>query len=135
MTERFERARARGAVLRYVGTFENGGARAEIMESRAVDTSKRLMDGASATMTRLSLELGGNAPVLVFRDVDIGRVVQGAIAAKFRNGGQVCIAPQRVLVDRRRIRRVCRDRRFSPASRTRPRFRNRRRSADQCTPA
>src|SRR5439155_16733684 len=62
---------------------------------------KRLMDGASTTMTRLSLELGGNAPVLVFPDVDLERLAAGAIAAKFRNGGQVCIAPQRFLVARR----------------------------------
>jgi succinate-semialdehyde dehydrogenase len=73
-------------------------AKIHLTGSRA--TGKRLMDGASATMTRLSLELGGNAPVLVFSDVDVERVVRGAIAAKFRNGGQVCIAPQRFLVER-----------------------------------
>ena len=56
------------------------------------------MDGASRTMTRLSLELGGNAPVLVFPDVDLKQVAAGAVAAKFRNGGQVCVAPQRFLV-------------------------------------
>jgi acyl-CoA reductase-like NAD-dependent aldehyde dehydrogenase len=61
---------------------------------------KRLMDGASTTMTRLSLELGGNAPVLVFPDVNLQQLAAGAIAAKFRNGGQVCIAPQRFLVAR-----------------------------------
>jgi succinate-semialdehyde dehydrogenase len=73
-------------------------AKVHLTGSRAV--GKRLMDGASTTMTRLSLELGGNAPVVVFPDVDVERVVKGAIAAKFRNGGQVCIAPQRFLVDR-----------------------------------
>jgi acyl-CoA reductase-like NAD-dependent aldehyde dehydrogenase len=51
-------------------------------------------------MTRLSLELGGNAPVLVFPDVNLEQVAAGAVAAKFRNGGQVCIAPQRFLVAR-----------------------------------
>ena len=61
---------------------------------------KRLMDGASRTLTRLSLELGGNAPVLVFPDVNLETLAAGAIAAKFRNGGQVCIAPQRFLVAR-----------------------------------
>jgi acyl-CoA reductase-like NAD-dependent aldehyde dehydrogenase len=60
-----------------------------------------LMDGASKTMTRLSLELGGNAPVLVFPDVNLEQVAAGAITAKFRNGGQVCVAPQRFLVARR----------------------------------
>ena len=59
---------------------------------------KLLMDGASKTVTRLSLELGGNAPVLIFPDVDLEQVVAGAVAAKFRNGGQVCISPQRFFV-------------------------------------
>ena len=61
---------------------------------------KLLMDGASKTVTRLSLELGGNAPVLIFPDVDVEAVTAGAVAAKFRNGGQVCISPQRFLVHR-----------------------------------
>lgn len=59
---------------------------------------KILMDGASKTNTRLALELGGNAPVLVFPDVDIKRVAEESVSAKLRNAGQVCIAPQRYLV-------------------------------------
>lgn len=58
-----------------------------------------LMDGASRTVTRLSLELGGNAPVLVFPDAgDIAEVARSAMATKVRNNGQVCIAPQRFYV-------------------------------------
>ncbi len=59
---------------------------------------KLLMDGASRTVTRLSLELGGNAPVLVFPDSDIAAVVKSGVTAKLRNAGQVCIAPQRFYV-------------------------------------
>ena len=59
-----------------------------------------LMDGASKTVTRLSLELGGNAPVLIFPDVDVAAVARGAVAAKFRNAGQVCVSPQRFFVHR-----------------------------------
>ena len=59
---------------------------------------KLLMDGASKTVTRLSLELGGNAPVLIFPDVDLEQVAASAVTAKFRNGGQVCISPQRFFV-------------------------------------
>ena len=66
----------------------------------SVRVGKHLMDGASRTLTRLSLELGGNAPVLVLPDMTAAQVVPGAVAAKFRNNGQVCIAPQRFLVPR-----------------------------------
>jgi acyl-CoA reductase-like NAD-dependent aldehyde dehydrogenase len=59
---------------------------------------KILMDGASKTNTRLALELGGNAPVLVFPDVDIKKVAEESVSAKLRNAGQVCISPQRYLV-------------------------------------
>ncbi len=59
---------------------------------------KILMDGASKTHTRLSLELGGNAPVIIFPDVDVEAVAKAAALARFRNNGQVCIAPQRFYV-------------------------------------
>jgi acyl-CoA reductase-like NAD-dependent aldehyde dehydrogenase len=59
---------------------------------------KILMDGASITNTRLSLELGGNAPVLIFDDVDVDAVAKATSVARFRNNGQVCIAPQRFYI-------------------------------------
>ena len=62
---------------------------------------KLLMDGASQTITRLSLELGGNAPVLIFPDVDVEATAKAAVTAKYRNAGQVCIAPQRYFVHSR----------------------------------
>jgi succinate-semialdehyde dehydrogenase len=67
----------------------------------SVRVGKLLMDGASRTVTRLGLELGGNAPVLIFPDVDLEEVAKGAVATKYRNDGQVCISPQRFLVHRR----------------------------------
>lgn len=60
-----------------------------------------LMDGASQTITKLALELGGNAPVLVFPDVNVREVAKQAIAWKYRNNGQVCVAPQRFYVHSR----------------------------------
>ena len=57
-----------------------------------------LMDGASKTHTLLALELGGNAPVLVFPEVDLEKVAAESIVAKLRNAGQTCVAPQRFLV-------------------------------------
>ncbi|MGL4512493.1 MAG: NAD-dependent succinate-semialdehyde dehydrogenase [Lacipirellulaceae bacterium] len=59
---------------------------------------KELMVGAARTVTGLSLELGGNAPVIVCDDVDVEKLAPGAVAAKMRNAGQVCIAPQRYYV-------------------------------------
>jgi acyl-CoA reductase-like NAD-dependent aldehyde dehydrogenase len=66
----------------------------------SVRVGKLLMDGASRTMTRLALELGGNAPVLIFPDVDVDAVAKAAVQARYRNAGQVCIAPQRFYVHR-----------------------------------
>lgn len=57
-----------------------------------------LMRGAADSIKRLSLELGGNAPFIVFDDADIDRAVEGAIASKFRNGGQTCVCANRILV-------------------------------------
>ncbi len=59
---------------------------------------KLLMDRASETVTRLSLELGGNAPVLVFGDVDVEEAARLSVLWKTRNCGQVCVSPQRFYV-------------------------------------
>lgn len=53
------------------------------------------------TLKKLSLELGGNAPFIVFEDADIDAAVEGLMAAKFRNGGQTCVSPNRVFVHER----------------------------------
>ncbi|GGF20532.1 NAD-dependent succinate-semialdehyde dehydrogenase [Aliidongia dinghuensis] len=57
-----------------------------------------LMRGAAGSVKRLSLELGGNAPFIVFDDADLDLAVEGAIASKFRNGGQTCVCANRILV-------------------------------------
>ncbi|TPM07414.1 MULTISPECIES: NAD-dependent succinate-semialdehyde dehydrogenase [unclassified Mesorhizobium] len=57
-----------------------------------------LMRGAADSIKRLSLELGGNAPFIVFDDADLGNAVEGVIASKFRNGGQTCVCANRILV-------------------------------------
>lgn len=59
---------------------------------------KTLMANAASTVKKISLELGGNAPFLVFDDADIEAAVEGAIASKFRNSGQTCVAVNRFLV-------------------------------------
>lgn len=59
---------------------------------------KAIAQRASFTLKRLSLELGGNAPFMVFDDADVDVAVRGAVAAKFRNSGQTCVSPNRFLV-------------------------------------
>ncbi|MFO7905639.1 MAG: NAD-dependent succinate-semialdehyde dehydrogenase [Planctomycetota bacterium] len=61
---------------------------------------KQLIVAAARNVTKLSLELGGHAPVLVFDDADLDVAVQGALAAKMRNTGQSCIAANRLYVQR-----------------------------------
>jgi len=61
---------------------------------------KKLIEGAAQTCTLLSLELGGNAPVIVFADADLEQAVEGTLLAKFRNTGQSCIAANRIYVER-----------------------------------
>jgi len=59
---------------------------------------KILMEQCSGTLKKLSLELGGNAPFIVYEDADLDSAVKGLIAAKFRNAGQTCVCVNRVLV-------------------------------------
>lgn len=59
---------------------------------------RTLMAQAAGTIKKISLELGGNAPFLVFNDADLDAAVDGAIASKFRNSGQTCVCANRLLV-------------------------------------
>ncbi|MGB0650713.1 MAG: NAD-dependent succinate-semialdehyde dehydrogenase [Rhodothermales bacterium] len=59
---------------------------------------KLLLAGAADTVKRVSLELGGNAPFIVFDDADLEAAVEGAVASKYRNAGQTCICANRILV-------------------------------------
>jgi succinate-semialdehyde dehydrogenase / glutarate-semialdehyde dehydrogenase len=59
---------------------------------------KTLMAQCASTLTKLSLELGGNAPFLVFDDADLDAAVQGALVSKYRHNGQTCVCVNRLLV-------------------------------------
>jgi succinate-semialdehyde dehydrogenase/glutarate-semialdehyde dehydrogenase len=59
---------------------------------------KLLMAQCAATIKKVSLELGGNAPFIVFDDADLDAAVQGALGSKFRNSGQTCVCTNRFLV-------------------------------------
>ena len=66
----------------------------------STEVGRALIRGAAETIKPLSLELGGNAPLLVFEDADLKVAVEGALLAKMRNTGQSCIASNRLLVHR-----------------------------------
>ena len=62
---------------------------------------KILSKQSSSTLKKLSLELGGNAPVIVFDDADIDKAVDGTISSKFRNSGQTCVCVNRIFVHKK----------------------------------
>lgn len=61
-------------------------------------TGKYLMEKGASTLKKLSLELGGNAPFIVFDDADIDAAIKGAILSKYRNAGQTCVCTNRFLI-------------------------------------
>ena len=64
----------------------------------STEVGKLLMRQSAGTVKKLSLELGGNAPFIVFDDADLDAAVAGAMASKFRNSGQTCVSANRILV-------------------------------------
>ncbi|MDX2234283.1 MAG: NAD-dependent succinate-semialdehyde dehydrogenase [Hyphomonadaceae bacterium] len=76
---------------------ENPAVR-KITFTGSTETGKSLGAQALAHMKRVSMELGGNAPFIVFDDADLDRAVQGAMTSKFRNMGQTCVCANRILV-------------------------------------
>jgi succinate-semialdehyde dehydrogenase / glutarate-semialdehyde dehydrogenase len=64
----------------------------------STEIGKKLMAQCAGTVKKISLELGGNAPFIVFDDADLDAAVQGAIASKYRNTGQTCVCANRLLV-------------------------------------
>ena len=64
----------------------------------STEVGKKLMVQCAGTVKKLSLELGGNAPFIVFDDADLDAAVQGALASKYRNTGQTCVCANRLLV-------------------------------------
>ncbi len=64
----------------------------------STEVGAKIFAGSAADIKKLSLELGGNAPFIVFDDADLDKAVEGALASKFRNSGQTCVCTNRVYV-------------------------------------
>ncbi|MBT3146798.1 NAD-dependent succinate-semialdehyde dehydrogenase [Neptunomonas phycophila] len=66
----------------------------------STEVGRLLMAQCAETIKKMSLELGGNAPFIVFDDADLNKAVEGAMASKYRNAGQTCVCANRILVQR-----------------------------------
>ena len=64
----------------------------------STEVGKKLMAQCASTVKKTSLELGGNAPFIVFDDADLDAAVEGAMVSKYRNTGQTCVCANRILV-------------------------------------
>src|SRR5690606_4361311 len=64
----------------------------------STEVGKLLMRQAASTVKKVGLELGGNAPFIVFDDADLDAAVEGAMISKYRNGGQTCVCANRLFV-------------------------------------
>ena len=105
----FEEAGLPGGVLSVVCGLDPAAITSAIIEDRRVrklsftgstEVGKLLMRQSADTMKRLSLELGGHAPFVVFDDADVEAAVEGAIISKMRNMGQTCVCANRIFVQR-----------------------------------
>ncbi|MGY4498045.1 aspartate-semialdehyde dehydrogenase [Bradyrhizobium sp. GM24.11] len=67
----------------------------------STQVGRALLQGTAATVKKVSLELGGHAPFIVFDDVDLDKVIKGAMAAKFATSGQDCLAANRIYVQKK----------------------------------
>ena len=109
MARIFEEAGLPKGVLSVVAGMDPAAITGPIMEDRRVrklsftgstEVGKLLMKQSADTMKRLSLELGGHAPFIVFDDADVDAAVEGALVSKMRNMGQTCVCANRVFVQR-----------------------------------
>jgi succinate-semialdehyde dehydrogenase/glutarate-semialdehyde dehydrogenase len=87
-----------GAASEIGGELTSNPAVRKLSFTGSTETGKLLMAQCASTVKKLSLELGGNAPFIVFDDADLDAAVEGAIASKYRNTGQTCVCANRLLV-------------------------------------
>ncbi len=87
-----------GSAAAIADEFCENDAVKKITFTGSTEIGKSLSAKAMAKLKRVSMELGGNAPLIIFDDADLDAAVDGAIACKFRNSGQTCVCANRILV-------------------------------------
>lgn len=111
LAELSKRAGLPDGVFNIVTTLKNTPAVGQVLTTHPIikkvsftgstEVGKLLMKQSSSTLKKLSMELGGNAPFIVFDDADIEAAVEGAVASKFRSSGQTCVCANRIYVQKR----------------------------------
>ncbi|MGH8677839.1 MAG: NADP-dependent succinate-semialdehyde dehydrogenase [Burkholderiales bacterium] len=87
-----------GSAKEIGGELTSNATVRKISFTGSTEIGSLLMKQSAATVKKISLELGGNAPFLVFDDADLDAAVEGAMASKYRNAGQTCVCANRILV-------------------------------------
>ena len=87
-----------GSAAEIGGELTSNPAVRKVSFTGSTEVGKILMAQCAGTVKKVSLELGGNAPFIVFDDADLGAAVEGAIVSKYRNTGQTCVCANRFLV-------------------------------------
>ncbi|MFC7788081.1 NAD-dependent succinate-semialdehyde dehydrogenase [Microbacterium sp. MAHUQ-60] len=107
LTEVLEEAGLPKGVLNIIPTSRAGAVTGPLIKDQrlrklsftgSTEVGRRLIADSAEQVLRVSMELGGNAPFLVFDDADIDAAVDGAVSAKMRNGGEACVAANRFIV-------------------------------------
>ena len=107
LTQALEEAGLPTGVLNIIPTSRAGAVTGPLIKDQrlrklsftgSTEVGRRLIADSAEQVLRVSMELGGNAPFLVFEDADIDAAVEGAVAAKMRNGGEACVAANRFIV-------------------------------------
>jgi succinate-semialdehyde dehydrogenase/glutarate-semialdehyde dehydrogenase len=81
------------------GEFTSNPAVRKLTFTGSTEVGRVLLAQCAPTVKKVSMELGGNAPFIIFADADLDRAVEGVIASKFRNAGQTCVCANRILVE------------------------------------
>ncbi len=96
-----------GDAVEIGGEFTGNPIVRKLSFTGSTGVGKLLMKQCSGTVKKLALELGGNAPFIVFDDADLEAAIPGALASKFRNAGQTCVCANRILVQSKVYDKFC----------------------------